>query len=97
MPRKGEVVRALAWLSKWLGGRRDRLLERIQQYEAQVLQSIPDEAAGDESASFQLYGFTLCIERQAGKPVIAAIEPPEIVKYDQVPLFQDEGSQKLLE
>ena len=63
MPRKGEVVRALARLEKWLGGRRDRLLERINQYEAQVLQSIPEEAAGDGTASFQLYGFTLCIER----------------------------------
>ncbi|MEP0813633.1 MAG: hypothetical protein HRF49_03075 [bacterium] len=97
MAKKEELLEALVWLAKWYGGRRERLLQRIVEYEARITGSLfldLEEAKGEVKVEF--YGFTLELFVGEEGIEILSIEPPEPTNGDQLGLFVEDEKELVL-
>ena len=98
MARKDEIFEALVWLARWFGGRRERLLQRILEYEARVVGSlfldVEMEARGEVKVKF--HGFTLGLLVGEEGITILSIEPPEPTNGDQLGLFGEDEKELVL-
>jgi len=100
MARRRDVLEALVWLTRWLGGRRERLMDRISVHEAKIVDRllVENEMTTDGEACVQLYGFSLTIVFGDEGVSILSIEPPEMINGHQMDLFDDEDdNEQLLE
>ena len=92
-----ELLEALVWLTKWFGGRREKLYERLSFCESYVVENLMAEL--DQSTEgltrVQLCGFTLIVEYNVAGVTIMSVEPPDLLTGNQLALF-DIGTEEML-
>ena len=98
MARKDEIFEALVWLARWFGGRRERLLQRILEYEARVVGSlfldVERETKGEVKVEFHGFTLELLVGEEGIK--ILSVKPAEPINGDQLGLFEEDESELVL-
>ena len=84
-----ETLRALVWLARWYGSRRESIERRRQEMEYTVIKRLAEEADFPRSGDYQftLNGFKVTLRVRDGTIGITDIEPPTLLQGSQLWLF----------